>query len=127
MDNVKKLMFYSEKNGFYKYYKDVIEYILAHSDIVIHYVTSDPNDDVFSRTDGRIVPYYVDDNRLIPLMMKADADMVVMTMPDLGAVPHQTLSCQKGCGICLYVPLIRCRLIWCLERALWIFMTRSLW
>lgn len=84
MDNVKKLMFYSEKNGFYKYYKDVIEYILAHSDIVIHYVTSDPNDDVFSRTDGRIVPYYVDDNRLIPLMMKVDADMVVMTMPDLG-------------------------------------------
>lgn len=84
MDNMKQLMFYSEKNGFYKYFKDVMEYVLENSDIVIHYVTSDPNDDMLSRESDRIKAYYIDDNRLIPLMMKVDADMVVMTMPDIG-------------------------------------------
>ena len=82
-NNVKQLVFYSEKNGFYKYLKGVIEYILENSDIVIHYVTSDPNDQVFSLNNPQICPYYIDDNRLIVLFMKIDADMVVMTMSDL--------------------------------------------
>ncbi len=82
-DNIKQLVFYSEKSGFYKYYKGVIEYILEHSDIVIHYITSDPNDQVFGLNNPRINPYYIDDNRLIVLFMKIEADMFVMTMSDL--------------------------------------------
>lgn len=81
----KHLVFYSEKSGFYKYFQNVIEYLLAHSNITIHYITSDPNDQVFglAMQQPRIKPYYIGERKLITLMMKMDADMVVMTMPDL--------------------------------------------
>lgn len=81
----KHLVFYSEGSGFYKYFQDVIEYLLAHSNITIHYVTSDPNDQIFgiAEKQPRIRPYYIGEKRLITLMMKMDADIVVMTMPDL--------------------------------------------
>lgn len=78
-----KLMFFSEQSGFYKYYKKIIESILANSDLDIHYVTCDPNDAVFEMNNPRIIPYYVDNTKLIPLMMKVEADVVVMTSPDL--------------------------------------------
>lgn len=83
-DENKKLVFYSEKSGFYKYFKDVIEYILSHSDVTIHYVTSDPRDAVFSHPNPQIRPYFIDDNRLIPLFMKIDSEIAVMTVPDIG-------------------------------------------
>ncbi len=81
----KHLVFYSESNGFYKYFKDFIEYILKHTNITIHYVTSDPDDKIFelAKTEPKIKPYYIGENKLITLMMKLDADVVVMTMPDL--------------------------------------------
>ena len=79
----KQVVFYSEKNGFYKYFKDVIEGILEGSDVVIHYITSDPEDEVFKLADDRFRVYYIGENKLIVLMMKMDADMVVLTTPDL--------------------------------------------
>ena len=81
----KHLVFYSERNGFYKYFKGFIEYLLDHTNITIHYITSDPNDDIFKieQKCPQIRAYYIGENRLITLMMKMDADMVVMTMPDL--------------------------------------------
>lgn len=81
----KHLVFYSEKSGFYKYFENVIEYLVSHSNVVIHYVTSDPEDAIFQRAkeQPQIRPYYIGEKKLITLMMKMDADMVVMTMPDL--------------------------------------------
>lgn len=81
----KHLVFYSEKSGFYKYFQNVIDYLLNHSNVIIHYVTSDPQDQIFaiSESEPRIRPYYIGEKRLITLMMKMDAEMVVMTMPDL--------------------------------------------
>ena len=79
----KTLVFYSEGGGFYKYFGGMIEYVLQHSDVTIHYVTSDPEDPIFTMGEPRIVGYYIGDMKLITLMMKLDADMVVMTMPDL--------------------------------------------
>lgn len=81
----KHLVFYSESNGFYKYFKGMIEYLLEHTNITIHYITSDPNDSIFEmeQMNPKIRAYYIGENRLITLMMKMDADMVVMTMPDL--------------------------------------------
>ena len=81
----KHLVFYSEKSGFYKYFKDVIEYLLEKSNIIIHYVTNDPKDQIFelAKNQPRIKPYYIGENKLITLMMKMDADIVVMTCPDL--------------------------------------------
>ncbi len=79
-----KLMFYSESNGFYKYFKDMIDYVCEHSDIVIHYVTSDPHDKIFDDKREQIRAYYsASDRYLIPLFMKLDCDMCIMTMPDL--------------------------------------------
>ncbi len=81
----KHLVFYSEKSGFYKYFKDVMDYLLEKSNVIIHYVTSDPKDQIFAiaQQQPRIRPYYIGENRLITLMMKMDADIVVMTCPDL--------------------------------------------
>lgn len=81
----KHLVFYSESNGFYKYFKGIIEYILKNTNIVIHYITSDPEDKIFemAEKEPKIKPYYIGEKKLITLMMKLDADVVVMTMPDL--------------------------------------------
>ena len=79
-----QLMFYSESNGFYKYFKGFIDYICTHSDIQIHYVTSDPEDKIFKEHHPHITPYYIaSDSYLIPLFMKLECDMCVMTLPDL--------------------------------------------
>ncbi|MBQ3464740.1 membrane protein insertase YidC [Candidatus Saccharibacteria bacterium] len=81
----KKLVFYSESNGFYKYYKGIIEYILENTNLTIHYITSDYNDNIFelAKTEKKIKPYYIEEKKLITLMMKMEADVVVMTMPDI--------------------------------------------
>lgn len=79
----KRLVFYSEKSGFYKYFENVINEVIEYSDITIHYVTSDPNDGIFNRDEKQIIPYYIGEKKLITLFMKMDADLVVMTMPDL--------------------------------------------
>lgn len=81
----KHLVFYSESNGFYKYYKGIIEYLLKHTNIIIHYITSDYNDNIFNmeKDYSNLKAYYIEEKKLITLMMKMDADVVVMTMPDL--------------------------------------------
>ena len=63
----------------------MIEYILKNTNIVIHYITSDPDDSIFKKAEenSRIKAYYIGEKKLITLMMKLDADVVVMTMPDL--------------------------------------------
>ena len=81
----KHLVFYSESSGFYKYYQGMIEYLLENTNLVIHYITSDPDDKIFelAKTQDKIRPYFIGEKRLITLMMKMEADVVVMTMPDL--------------------------------------------
>lgn len=79
----KKLVFYSEKNGFYKYYKNIIEEIIRRTNIVIHYITSDPEDEVFRMESEQFKPYYINENRMIVLMMKMETEIMVMTTPDL--------------------------------------------
>lgn len=81
----KHLVFYSESNGFYKYYAGTIDFILKNTNIPIHYITSDPKDNIFemAKKNDQIKPYYIDSQKLITLMMRMDADVVVMTMPDI--------------------------------------------
>ena len=81
----KRLVFYSEGGGFYKYFQNIIEELLKRTNVNIHYVTSDPEDRIFAlaESEPRIHPYYIGEHRLITLFMKMDADLVVMTMPDL--------------------------------------------
>lgn len=79
----KKIVFYSERNGFYKYYKNIIEEMIRKTNIVIHYITSDPMDEVFQMESDQFKPYYIGENRMIVLMMKMETDIMVMTTPDL--------------------------------------------
>ncbi|MEE0946883.1 MAG: membrane protein insertase YidC [Acutalibacteraceae bacterium] len=81
----KHLVFYSERSGFYKYYKEIVEYILAKTTVAIHYITNDPNDIVFdlAKENPQLKPYYIGVKKCITLMMRMEADVVVMTTPDL--------------------------------------------
>lgn len=79
----KKVVFYSEKNGFYKYYKNIIEEVIKRTNVVIHYITNDPLDEVFKMESEQFKPYYIGENRMIVLMMKMETDIMVMTTPDL--------------------------------------------
>ena len=81
----KRLVIYSEGSGYYKYFKNIIEYLVAHSNLIIHYVTNDPNDSIFERSKEmpQIKPYYIGEKRAITLFMKMDADIVLMSTPDL--------------------------------------------
>jgi len=81
----KKLVIYSEKSGFYKYFENVINELLSNTSITIHYVTNDPKDAIFKKAEenSRIRAYYIGPKKIITFMMKMDADIVLMTTPDL--------------------------------------------
>lgn len=81
----KHFVIYSEGSGYYKYFKDIMNYVLEHSNVAIHYITNDPNDQIFeiAEKQPQIKPYYIGEKKLITLMMKIDADIVLMTTPDL--------------------------------------------
>lgn len=81
----KHIVFYSESSGFYKYFENIIAELLRCTNIVIHYVTSDPDDQIFAlaQKQPRIRPYYIGEKKLITLFIRMDADIVVMTVPDL--------------------------------------------
>lgn len=76
---------YSEGKGYFKYFKNIMEYILEHSNVTVHYITIDPNDVIFelAKENPQIKPYYISEKRLITLMMKLEADIVLMSTPDL--------------------------------------------
>lgn len=98
-----KIVFYSEKNGFYKYYKNIIEEIIKRTNIVVHYITGDPEDAVFEMESEQFKPYYIGENKLIVLMMKLEAEVVVMTTPDLENF-HLKRSYVKKDAEYIYVP-----------------------
>ncbi|MBR7019928.1 MAG: membrane protein insertase YidC [Lachnospiraceae bacterium] len=80
----KEIVVYSERNGFYKFFSDIIQYLIEHSDVKIHYVTSDPQDERFSESSDQLIPYYVASDRyLIPLFMRLECKICLMTVPDL--------------------------------------------
>ena len=83
--NNKHLVFYSERSGFYRYYKDLIQTLLKKTSVRIHYVTNDPKDQIFelAKTEPRILPYYISVKKTVTLMMRLECDIFVMTTPDL--------------------------------------------
>ena len=93
----KRLVFYSESSGFYKYFENIIAELLARTNVIIHYVTSDPDDQIFAiaEKEPRIHPYYIGERRLITMFMKMDADIVVMTMPDLNTYHYKRSYVRK--------------------------------
>ena len=110
----KHLVIYSEKSGFYKYFKGLIKELLDRSDVVIHYVTNDPDDIIFeiAKKNQRIKPYYIGLKKTINLMLGLECDVCVMTTPDLDKyylkksnmkkdieyvyIPHALMSMHMG-------------------------------
>ena len=99
----KKVVFYSEKNGFYKYYQNIIEEIVRRTNIIVHYITSDPEDEVFQMESDQFKPYYIGEHRMIVLMMKMETDIMVMTTPDLENFQLKRSYVQKDIEY-IYVP-----------------------
>ena len=101
----KHVVFYSEKSGFYKYYKDTIEQLLKKSNLTIHYVTNDPDDIIFeiANEEPRIKPYYIGLKKMITLMMWVQADIFVMTTPDLNKFYLKRSFVQKDIEY-IYIP-----------------------
>jgi len=79
----KQLVFYALTAGQYKYYQCMIEYLLEHSDITVHYLTNDPEDPVFRMGHPRFEAYYAGQQKTIFLMLRLDTDICVTTVPDL--------------------------------------------
>ncbi len=84
----KHLVFFSEKSGFYKYFENIVEALLKNTNVTIHYVTNDPNDKIFEKAEKepKIKAYYIGPKKIITFMMKMDADIVVMTTPELDSL-----------------------------------------
>lgn len=79
----KQVVFYAISGGQYKFYKAIIDYLCDNSDIVIHYLTNDPNDTLFDNHQKQIVPYYAGQQKAISLMLRLNTDILVTTVPDL--------------------------------------------
>ena len=79
----KELVFYALSGGQYKYYQNTIDYVLAHSDIVIHYLTNDPEDAIFNQEHAQLIPYYASQQKTISLLLRLNADIVATTVQDL--------------------------------------------
>lgn len=79
----KQVVFFAEKQGYYKYFRRLINALLEQSDVTIHYITGDPHDAILETKEPRIVPYFIDQNRQIMLFMLVDSDIMVTSLPDL--------------------------------------------
>lgn len=81
----KHLVIYAENGGFYKYFERIINYLLSNSNIIIHYITNDPNDNVFNleKEEKKLRAYFIGEKKMMTVFMKMDADIVLMTTPDL--------------------------------------------
>jgi len=82
-DNSDKLVFYSVIAGQYKYFSEIIDYLLTNADIVVHYITNDFDDKLLTQKRERLEVYYISEKRAITFMLRLKAKMVVMTVPNL--------------------------------------------
>ena len=80
----KEFVVYALSGGQYRYYKNVIEYLLEYSDVVIHYLTNDPNDGVFKMENHpRFKVYYASQRKTISLLLRLRTKIFFTTVPDL--------------------------------------------
>lgn len=93
----KHLVIYAENGGFYKYFKKIVEYILANSNIIIHYITNDPDDNIFNleKSEKNLRAYFIGEKKMMTVFMKMDADIVLMTTPDLNTYYYKRSYVKK--------------------------------
>ncbi|MCL2819414.1 MAG: membrane protein insertase YidC [Oscillospiraceae bacterium] len=91
----KELVFYSEASGFYKYFSFFIDYILDNSDITVHYLTSDINDQIFKINKPRFKSYFCSAHGMITAFMKMDCGILAMSMPSLETYQYKRSIVKK--------------------------------
>jgi YidC/Oxa1 family membrane protein insertase len=80
---LRRLVFYSDRDIYYRYYEGFIDYIVANSDFDICYVSSHREDPIFQTTSSRIKPFYL--KHLLPTAFaRLDSKVLVLTATDLG-------------------------------------------
>lgn len=78
----RRLVFYSEGAGYFRYFEGLYEYLLQNSSVEFSYISSDFKDPVLTRAD-RVRKYYIN-HSLATTFARLDSDMVLLTVPDLG-------------------------------------------
>jgi len=80
----RKIVFYSEGTGYWRYFRGVVRELLAASPLTISYVTSDAADPLLETTEPRLATYYIGrGSAMAAFFQSVEARVVVMTMPDL--------------------------------------------
>jgi YidC/Oxa1 family membrane protein insertase len=85
----KNLVIYSDSGACWRYFRRLVNYVIKNSEFTVHYVSSDAADKAFTLTHPRFATYYVGAGAIGEFMLRMDADIVVMTTPDLGAFTVQ--------------------------------------
>jgi len=81
-EEFRQITFYSDRSIYYQYFEEYINYILDNSDYSISYVTSDPDDLIFSLNNPKIKTFY--SRTLLSFITSGtDAKALIYTMPDL--------------------------------------------
>ncbi len=78
-----QIAFYSERDTYLQYYEDLLAALVVRGVDTIHYITSDPHDRMLAGERPHVQAYYIR-NSLAATMLRLQARVVVMTMPDLG-------------------------------------------
>jgi len=91
----KELVFFSEASGFYKYFEQFINYIIDNSDITVHYLTADINDQVFEMEKPQFETYFCSSHGMITTFMKMDSEVLVMTLADLDIYHYKRSIVKK--------------------------------
>ncbi len=78
----KAIIFYAEHEGYHPYFEGLIQKLIAEYNQTLCYITSDPDDPIFQKSESRIKTFYL--NKLLPFFMAfVDCRVFVMTLTDL--------------------------------------------
>jgi len=93
-----QVVFYAESRHYYQYFERLVNDLLV-NDTAIYYITSDANDPLLTANKGNMKVIYVK-WMLGFLFSKIRADVMVMTMPDLG---NFLFKRSAGVGTYIYI------------------------
>lgn len=83
--SLRSIVFYAEDSGSWVHFEAIIGELIGRLGQPVCYVTSDRNDPVLTRRDQLILPFYVGSGSARTVFFRTlNADVMVMTMPDLG-------------------------------------------
>ena len=82
--DLRSIVFYSENEGYWQHLRPIIQHITDELQQHICYVTSSETDPILKGSHDRIHAFYVGDGIVrTSFFLRLDADVMVMTMPDL--------------------------------------------